>query len=227
MGLGNAPCQGQADAEAAGGARAGIVRPVEAVEEAAQLLLVQHLAGVGALQHHPPVRPGQLQSDCTAGQGVFDGIVQQDGHQLPDGGLIPMVGNARGDGQLQGVARGLGAVPEGLRRVLHCGADIEVGQGDGGLLLVKAGQGHQVSHQLAHLVRLGLGLVNPSLLPHLHLQHLQAGGNDGEGGLELVGGVGDELLLLLGAAHHRVDGPPGEEGHQQVHQHQAHLVRRQ
>ena len=66
-----------------------------------------------------------------------------------------------------------------------------------------------------------LGLVDPLLLAHLHLQHLQAGGNDGDGGFQLVAGVGDELLLLLGAAHHGVDGPAAQQHHQQEYQQRA------
>ena len=42
-----------------------------------------------------------------------------------------------------------------------------------------------------------------------------------------MAGIGDELLLLLGAAHHGVDGPAGQQHHQQQHQQRAAHIRQQ
>ena len=122
------------------------------------------------------------------------------------------------------MARGLGQLPEGFRRFRYRAADGERLHFQGGILLVHAAEGHQRVYQLRQLFRLGLCLVDPFLMAHLHLQHLQAGGNDGDGGFQLVAGVGDELLLLLGAAHHGVDGPAAQQHHQQEHQQRADRV---
>ena len=66
----------------------------------------------------------------------------------------------------------------------------------------------------AELFRLGAGLIDPLLGAYLHLQDLQTGGDDGDGGLELVAGVGDELFLFFHALDDRTDGFAGAEDHE-------------
>ena len=91
--LGDAAGDGQADAEAAGAA-AGGVGPIEAVKQLAWVQLRGGVAPVGGGEHHPPAALGQGEGDGRAGQGVFDGVVQEDGHQLPQGVFVPGVDKA-------------------------------------------------------------------------------------------------------------------------------------
>ena len=61
-------------------------------------------------------------------------------------------------------------------------------------------------NEFAQLLCLGARLVDPLLLSDVHLQQLQARGDDGDGGFQLVAGVGDELFLFSVGLHDRLDG---------------------
>ena len=100
----------------------------------------------------------------------------------------------------------LGEIGEGLRRLAHGIADGKVLRMERGVLLVHARERHERGDEFAQLLRLGACLVDPLLLSDVHLQQLQAGDDDGDGGFQLVAGVGDELFLLSVGLHDRLDG---------------------
>ena len=76
--------------------------------------------------------------------------------------------------------------------------------------------------ELCELFGLVFRLVDPLLLPDLHLQYLQARSDDGDGRFELVGSVRDELLLPLGRLNDRRDGPARAEHNHHIHQRHSH-----
>ena len=225
MGLGNAPGDGQPDAKAAGGSIAGGVGAVKAVKQLCKRFLRDGVAAVAAAQRNAPPGLFQRQGDGAVCPGVLDRVVQQNAHQLPDGVFIALIGQVRGDIQYKAVPLALGKVPEGLGGVRYCFADGERLHLQRGDPLVHAGQGDQCIDQRRQLFGLRLRFIDPFLLAGLHFQHAQTGGNDRDGGLELVAGVGDKLLLLFSAAHHRIDGAAGEQHHQHKHQQNAGGIR--
>ena len=97
----------------------------------------------------------------------------------------------------------------------HQPSEVAPGEGHIGLPVVHPGQLQQALHQPAHLLGhgenalgelgLGLGLVVGAL------KQLGVGHDDGQGGLQLVGRVGDKLPLLLPSTVHRPHRPAGQQ----------------
>ena len=142
----------------------------------------------------------QLQPDGAAG-GMFAGVVEQDLHELAE---LPLVAayrqlrlHLRLERQPALIERGLKLAAPRSRR--------SSAEADGGKRGLRPGvfrprQLQQPLDQRAHLLRHGADAVGELLLLRLvvvrALQQLGVGEDDGQRGLELVRGVGDELLLL-------------------------------
>ena len=222
MPLGDAARDGQADAEAAGLGAAGRVCAVKAVEEPAERGRVEHVALIFRADDDavPPLRQGK--DDGRVGRCVLDGIVEQDGHELPDGVLVTAVGQPRRHAHVERMPGGRRKVAKRLRRLRKRIADLEVRHLQGRGLLIHARERDELIDELREFFGLGLRLVDPLLLPDLHLQHLQARGDDGNGRFELVGSIRDELLLPLGRLNDRRDGPARAEHDDAIHQRHAH-----
>ncbi|CAN4018575.1 SMI1/KNR4 family protein, partial [Dysosmobacter welbionis] len=95
---------GQPQAEA-GLLPPGGVRPVESLEQAAQLVRWDGIAGVGYQQTGLPVCAPQGQADGTPRLPILDGVVQQDADQLAQFVGVAGDGHVGGDVALQGLSR--------------------------------------------------------------------------------------------------------------------------
>ena len=81
---------------------------------------------------------------------------------------------------------------------------------------IRLGQKEQIVHQLLHLLRLVVGVLQPFGLGGHRVfgmgeDEAGIGQNDGEGGFQLVGGVGHKLALLLPRPFRRAQGHGGED----------------
>ena len=215
MPLDNAARDGKPDAEAAG--RPGGIRAVKAVEQLIQFLPIQVFAAVGGADDHTLFILFQRKGDRRALRRVFDGVIQQDGDQLPEGVFVPVVFQFRRNGKLQLMPVGKGIVPEGFRRFAYRFAEREPTELQRRFLLIHAGERHQRVYQVPQLFGLRLRLVVPFIFPGFHFQHLQAGGDHRNRRFQLVAGIGDKLLLPLRGPDHRIDGPAGQQRHDQIH----------
>ena len=72
---------------------AGLIRTVKAVKQMLQCLPGNVLNRIVYAELYAVALFRQSQMDLTVRSTVFDGIVQQDGNQLPDGILIPAHGS--------------------------------------------------------------------------------------------------------------------------------------
>ena len=152
--------------------------------------------------------------------GVLDGVVQQDHHQPAELSLVPCAETGRGRCRL------LQRHAQPQRPPTRRGADSPVATS---LMAVSARAG-RLAGGVADLarksrsstssfirVRLVLGVAASTLdwRGHRVLRVGQddagVGQNDGEGGFELVGGVGHKLALLLPGPLHRAQGHGGED----------------
>ena len=113
-------------------------------------------------------------------------------------------------------------IAERLCRLRKRVADREVRHLQGRRFLVHARERNEGVDELRELFGLIFRLVDPLLLPNLHLQHLQARGDDGDGRFEFMGSVGDKLLLPLRRLNDRRDGPARAEHNNHIHQRHAH-----
>ena len=168
-------------------------------------------------------------------QCIFDRVVEQDRDELAHGVLVAAIGEAVRDRKAQLVPLRRGEVDERFRRFAHGVAHGELLHPERRILLVHARERDERVDERGELFRLRHRLVDPFLLAGLHFEHLEARGNDGDGRFQFVARVGDELLLLLRAANHWVDGPAREQhdkqedeqdarrvGEQRPHEHHAH-----
>ena len=121
---------------------------------------------------------------------------------------------------------GGGKITKRFRRVTHRVADTKHFKMQRRIFLVHARQRDQRVDQLFQLFGLRHRLVDPLLLTGFHFQHLKTGGNHGNGGFQLVAGIGDELFLAFGCLHHRIDRPSGKDAHHHIHQRDTHRRRR-
>ena len=100
MGSHDALCDRQSQAVAAGLAAAGLVGPVKAVEEVVQRLLLHGLGDrIGDRKAERAALLFQRDFSLALLRGIFQGVVQQDGPQLPDGLFVPGIGEHGLDGQ--------------------------------------------------------------------------------------------------------------------------------
>jgi hypothetical protein len=86
--LRNAPGNGQANAEAAGLARARGIHPIEPVKEPIQFLGGHRLTGVFHPQFQASPSGAEEEGNLPAGCAIFDAVVQEDGNQPPKRRLI-------------------------------------------------------------------------------------------------------------------------------------------
>ena len=213
---------GQADTETAPLVLvAGQVGPVEAVEQLFTLLLGQGFAHrVGDPQGDVLAIVPDLCFDRAFG-GVFHRVVAQGRHQALDGGFVPVHPQALfgGDGHLQAVVFRHGS--KGFRGFFQEFARVEGFNLQHRVFLFHAGQVHQFVHQLAHRGGLLLGGADPGVILGLHLQQFHVRGDDRQGGLQFMGGVGDKPLLLLHVPNRRLDCLPGSQFDQRPGQQDA------
>ena len=80
---------------------AGLIRTVKAVKQMLQCLPGNVLNRIVYAELYAVALFRQSQMDLTVRSTVFNGIVQQDGNQLPDGILIPSDGNHRCNGNVK------------------------------------------------------------------------------------------------------------------------------
>ena len=214
---------GQADAIAPLLGTAGLVPPVEPVEHVLQQLLAQGLGGVGHGEEERLPLPGQGYRNLAPRRGILQGVVQQDGHQLSQALLLPHQGEGGLDAQGEGFSLALGHGLEGLGGLRH---QVREGQGEEGGLplgLLHPGEVDEVVGEGGQPPNLVLDVIDPLIaLPGLQGQHVGVCLDDGNGGFQLVTGVGDEPLLLFVALQNGADDPPGEEEQQEKHCQQPH-----
>ena len=152
-----------------------------------------------------PALPQGVQPDLRVGRGVFDGVVQQDGHRLSQ--LLPVAPHrqVRRDVVGQGMA-----CLEGHRFEPQGGVRRDVGKVRRRVRQVRAaalhpGQGQHILHQPLHAVGLGADVIHILLLLRQRglVQQLRRGQHHRQGRFQLMAGIGQELLLLLPRTGHR------------------------
>ena len=207
----------------------GAVQTVKAVKDPLQLLLRDGFAGVGhGQQGVPPPVHRKADRHGSAGQAVLHRVVQQNVEHL--GGLLAVgadhhaLRRLRSQRQPRLVGHGL----EGQSLRSHHGAEIHRRQlPPGGDLGVGAGQLQHIQHQSPHPVRLPADVSRPALerrvlLGAVRQDHLRVGEDHRQRRLQLVGGVGHELgLLLPGPAHGPDDQSRQKPGEGQKHRQQS------
>ncbi|CAN4006103.1 Stage 0 sporulation A-like protein, partial [Dysosmobacter welbionis] len=204
---------GQPQAEA-GLLSPGGVRPVESLEQAAQLVRWDGIAGVGYQQTGLPVCAPQGQADGTPRLPILDGVVQQDADQLAQFVGVAGDGHVGGDVALQGLSRLKGHRLKGQYAVRGQVGERDLPHHRRGNRIVRPGQGQHLLHQGLHLSGLGADVVRPpgrAVLQRRRLQQFRIGEDHGQRRLQLVRGVGKELPLLLPGLCHRAGGPPGQQ----------------
>ena len=164
----------------------------------------------------------QRKDDGRLRRSILDGVVEQDRHELPDGILVAAIVQSGRHAHVERMTGGRRKIAKRLRRFRERITDRKVCHLQGRGFLVHARERDKSVNELRELFGLAFRLVDPFLLPDLHLQHLQARGDDGDGRFELVRRVGDELLLPLGRLHDRRDGPARAEHNNHIHQRHAH-----
>ena len=215
-GLGNG--QPQAVAAVAG---PGLVTAVKPLEDMGQVLPGDPPAGVVDLDGKPPPLPLQLHRHLASAAAVFEGIVQQNRHQLPDPGRIAGVQVSLRD--LHGITDILleGHALKGQRGLID-----RLGQGKADPLLrrfhaiFQAGHVQHLADQPLHPLCLGPDTGNILVLSQLILQHGSVDADGGKGRFEFVSGTGDELLLLFEGRHGRSEDQLGEKDAYQDHEQQ-------
>ena len=159
------------------------------------------------------LRP-QGEDDALAGGAVLGGVVQKDGEEATE--LLPVAGDGEGGGHVpgEGLACLKGHGLEGQGAVLREVGEVHVRHGGLSLGVLGPGEGQHLLHQSLHLPGLGEDVVPPAALPLREVggfQHLGVGEDDGEGGLQLVGGVREELALLPPGPLHRPGDPQAQK----------------
>ncbi|MPM69813.1 hypothetical protein SDC9_116761 [bioreactor metagenome] len=193
----------------------GGVRPVKPFKKVRQLLRRDRGALIGDLKLCVAVRLLEIQLDGRALCPVFDGVVQKNGDCLLQLVKIAVDRDIRVDGRI--VQR----FPRLKRhRFKKQGAIRDrVGQRDSGKHggtnhVVRPGQRQHLLHQRFHLPGLRLDVVRPTGGAGIErdgVHQLRIGENDRQRCFQLVGRVGQELVLLLPGALHRAGDPPGQK----------------
>ena len=186
-----------------------------------QVLPGDPLAGVVDLDDKPPPLPLQLHGHLASAAAVFEGIVQQNRHQLPDAGRVAGIAASLRD--LHGITD---ILLEGHALKGQCGLIDHLGQGKADPLLrcfravLQAGHVQHLADQPLHPLCLGPDTGNILVLPQLILQHGSVDADGSKGRFQLMSGIGDELFLLFKGRHGRPEDQLGEKDAYQDHDQQ-------
>ena len=171
-------------------------------------------AAVGNAEDRLAALRPQGEDDALAGGAVLGGVIQKDGEEAAE--LFPVAGDGEGGGHVpgEGLACLEGHGLEGESAVLGQVREVHVRHGGLPLGVLGPGEGQHLLHEGLHLPGLGEDVVPPAALPLRQVrpfQHLGVGEDDGEGGLQLVGGVREELALLPPGPLHRPGDPEAQK----------------
>lgn len=153
------------------------------------------------------------------GSVYLQAVVQKHGHGPLEARGVAPYGNARRDRALPGKIPFEGHGLEGEGLALHKAAEVDDGRGAFrglGALRGRSGQIEHIGHEALHALRLHLGALNPLALAGDGVtaalpQDGVVGEDDRERGLQFVGRVGCELLLLGPGLLNRAQRPAGED----------------
>ena len=199
MALGDVLGDGQSQAGAASLPVPGLVGPVEALKNVGQALGVDAIPLV--LNGHPgsALRRLQGEGDLPADGSILDAVVHQHPETLLD---EAQVGVDRHGSLAPTGRKGVGLVdhPSLLVDLRHHLGEVEVGHLHLHGVIVTTGQKEKLLHQLLHGLRLATDGVNGLLtgggvVLSPAVQQAGIALDDGDGGAQLVGGVGDEAHL--------------------------------
>ncbi|EAU64887.1 hypothetical protein STIAU_5392 [Stigmatella aurantiaca DW4/3-1] len=193
---------GQAQAGSPHVPAATFVHPVEALEDAGQVLGLDAHARVLDAHHAAPVLLGPPDVHPPTGRGVFDGVVEQVEEHLLDGPLIAPGAQVRRHMQLQANVLALGlrfdrvGGPGGRDREGH------VGEPELHLARFEPGQLQQVLDELGEALGLAVDDLHHlgghgGVLQGPGLKCLRIAADGGDGGAQLVGDVGHEVLAHI------------------------------
>ena len=228
MGHHDAPGNGQSQPVATGLTVAGLVRPVKPIEEMGEFFPLQRLLdgiGHGQLEGTPLLFLPQLYFSSPSG--IFQGVVQQDGDELSDVFFIPRKGEHGLDGEREVLFLALGGGLEGVGHLLCHVGNGKLNALQLGLLLLHAGEINEIIGQLGQAPGLTADVGEPLVFSALHLCQIRVGADDGHGGLQLMAGIGDELLLLFIALRHWPDNMLGQDQQQNQDRRQPQQGQRQ
>ena len=137
--LSDAAGYGEPYTEAAVRGIAGAVGPVKPVKKLVQVAIRETFTEIACPQSYAAAALFKRQVNDGVWGGILDGVVKQNGHELPHGVLVAPVFKLRLDITVQLMPPGEGVIPEGLRRFRYALADVEILKPEGRLLLVHTG----------------------------------------------------------------------------------------
>ena len=217
-GFGNG--QAQAKTVAVG---TGVVGAVKAVKNAGELVRRDIRPLIGHGHHSAAALPDGGQADGRTGCGVFDGVIQQHRQGLAQLGAVAPDRKRRRNIVIQHMAglKGHRLKPQGgsHRRLRQVGDGVRRAAG----VLLGAEEGEHILHQGLHAAALRPDIVHVDRLLRRSalLQQLGGGKDDRQRGLQLMAGVGEELLLLGPGGTYRLGNHTGEQIAAQKQHHQC------
>ena len=146
---------------------------------------------------------------------MFEGVVDEQGGKLTDPALVGQHPDIRLDLEDELLLILLGQRFVRLHGLLHVRGDVDLRHDRAVLPLLRTGNHHQILHESVEPVDLTHRRLGPLVLPVHHFLDFGVGADDGQRRLQLVGRVGDELLLPPDVFQLRADDPGGKNVDQQ------------